>query len=368
MRTSIPIRIVREDGRVERLGEWAAGQRTLRLERAGFPFLGPGEHQIEGDLPWVFWDMTPSGFLGQVVQRSHPELGLQPNPALWSPDAALRVLTRLGEDLAGNLLIGDESFERWQGWTFQPTNLARQIESVMSAELGGARTISSLGGDRPKVLATRPNGTATLIKFSPNRSSKFGARWSDLLRMEALCSRVIQKNGIRAAKSVATASAGRMTLHVERFDRLKGRGRVGAATLYWLAMDRYGEADTSALEVLRRLAADQLLPTEDVESAELLQRFSEAIGNTDTHLGNYGLVFNEQGQARLAPAYDVLPMAFAPRHDELPDRELKPRAQPIDERVLPWVQQLVTEVGRDQEITAAFKKAWRRHIGASARA
>lgn len=359
----VPIRVVRPDGAVERLGEWDSSRRALRLERDGFPFLGAGEHVLEGELPWIFWDMCPAGFLGQLLHRSIPELSLPPNPALWGADAVMRLLTRRGEDLAGNLLLGDESWERWQAWTFQPANLARQIDAVLAVELSGTGTVSSLGGDRPKVLATRADGTASLIKFSPLRSAPAGERWADLLRVEAHCSAVLRGHGIEAASSRAAESQGRMTLHVERFDRLKNRGRVGAGTLFWLSAERFGDVDVTGVEVVRRLEAEGALTAGAVETIERVQAFSEAIGNNDTHLGNYGLLFDERGRARLAPIYDVLPMVFAPRHDELPDAYVAPRASPVDERVSAWVDDLRDLVEGDEEISPGFKSLWRRYLG-----
>lgn len=91
-----PIYIVRPDAKVERLGTWVHEKKTLALERAGFPFLGPGEHLIEGDLPWIFWDMAPSGYMGAKFAKRFPELKLPERTHLWgapefyarSPNAA----------------------------------------------------------------------------------------------------------------------------------------------------------------------------------------------------------------------------------------------------------------------------------------
>lgn len=71
-----PIAIVREDGVAEDLGRWIAAERVLELDRPGFPFLAVGRHTIEGDLPWLFWDMCPSGYLGRRFAQQFPELHL----------------------------------------------------------------------------------------------------------------------------------------------------------------------------------------------------------------------------------------------------------------------------------------------------
>jgi hypothetical protein len=97
----VPLFIVREDASVDELGVWHHEARTLELVAQGYPFLGVGRHLVEGALPWLFWEMFPSGFLGARFLRAFPELRL--TDARWPTDAAecLR-----GEDLPGNILVG----------------------------------------------------------------------------------------------------------------------------------------------------------------------------------------------------------------------------------------------------------------------
>ena len=105
----------------------------------------------------------------------------------------------------------------------------------------------------------------------------------------------------------------------------------------------------------------------DAAAAQVVARvhaFSSAIGNTDAHLGNYGLVVSESGQTTVAPFFDILPMALAPMNDELPDARLRPRPElPSDALVAPWVAELVRRVEGDGEISALFRALWLRHIG-----
>jgi hypothetical protein len=52
----------------------------------------------------------------------------------------------------------------------------------------------------------------------------------------------------------------------------------------------------------------------------LLHAFGTLIGNTDMHPGNLSFVTDSGRPYRLAPAYGMLPMAFAPRNSgELPE-------------------------------------------------
>jgi hypothetical protein len=205
---------------------------------------------------------------------------------------------------------------------------------------------SSLGGERPKLLGYRADGAGYLMKFSPPPLTPQGVR----------C-------GIRAASSSAADTRGRTTLYVKRFDRLPHRGRVGAATLYWLAMDRYGDVALSAPEVVSRLHGEGLIDAASVEACSRVHAFSAAIGNNDAHLGNYGLLFDDAGKATLAPIYDVLPMALAPRNDELPDAYLTPRPPPSDASLTPWVDRLAQLMEADRRISDEFKDLWRRYVG-----
>jgi hypothetical protein len=335
---------------------------VLELDRQGFPLLGPGRHQLEGELPWIFWDMCPSGYLGRRLQARLPALRLAPNPRDWSADDCLRALTQAGHDLAGNLLLGEASVEAFQRWTFDAREVGVLLDEVLREALT-TDAASSLGGERPKLLGYRADGAGYLMKFSPPPLTPQGTRWADLLRMEAHCAATLSAVGINAATSSAAETRGRTTLYVTRFDRPLSRGRVGAATLYWLAMERYGDVSLPAPEVVSRLQGEGLIDTASVEVCARVHAFSAAIGNNDAHLGNYGLLFDDAGRATLAPLYDVLPMALAPRNDELPDEYLTPRAPPSDPALTLWVDRLARLMEEDLLISDSFKDVWRRHVG-----
>lgn len=362
MSPPISISRVSRDGQVERLGQWLHEERVLELEREGFPLLGRGRYELAGELPWIFWDMCPSGYLGRRLQTRLPALRLADNPRDWMAADVLRALSLAGGDLAGNLLIGDESVRSFREVLFDSLDFAAAFEAAQrdSVLIGSP---SSLGGERPKVLWS-DGDSAQLAKFAPPAGSQQGQRWSDLLRMEAHCSTTLRSCGVSAAVATARENLGRTMLFVERFDRLPNRGRVGVGTLFWLAMERWGDVSLQAPEVMARLESEALVDAASVETCTRVHAFSAAIGNNDAHLGNYALLFDDAGRATLAPIYDVLPMVLAPRNDELPDAWLTPRTTPIDASIAPWVETLVRAVDADPEITAGFKALWRRHIGA----
>lgn len=355
----VPIYVVREQPfsrRIERLGEWRPESRVIALEREGYPLLGPGEHVVDGDLPWVFWEMCPSGHLGRAFARRHPELALGPDPRRWGAAECLRALSEHGGDLAGNLVIGEGSRSEAEALSSGHEDLLEVLhaQGELQADVGG----SSLGGDRPKVATAR-----YLFKYSPPLSTDLGARWGDLLRTEAHCAAVLRAHGILATEAQIVVVNDRAYLRVDRYDRIAGRGRRGATTLYFYAMDRLGDVSVSAPGVVRTLIADGHLPESAFDTCARIHEFSLAIGNTDAHLGNYGLTFDEQGRASLAPAFDVLPMVLAPRNDELPDAYVRPRQSAIPERALPLVEDLASRIAADPHVSAGFKSLWRGYVG-----
>lgn len=364
--------IVREDASVERLGEWHSAEKTLELVTGGFPFLGRGTHVIEGDLPWLFWDMQPSGFMGARFIRAFPELRLPDQPRLWSAEHCVRALSARGEDLTGNVLIGPESRDRFVELEARvradPDFEADIAEFVQAARAQTATApSSSVGGDRPKLVLHRfENGARSdvIVKYATALSTPTGRRWRNLFVMEQLALDVLHAHGIAAASARAGSfSDDVFGLLVRRFDRTERGGRVGAASLAWLAASR-GEAELSAPDVMRRLLADGLVSELDVRTLERAHAFSHAIGNGDTHLGNYGLVFDGNGKARLGPMYDVTPMNLAPRADDLPDAFLTPRTAAVPADVAPLVTDLIARARASTSLDASFLELWLRHIGA----
>lgn len=372
-----PIAIVREDGALEELGRWMPAEHVLELDRPGFPFLAVGRHALEGDLPWLFWDMCPSGFLGRRFAQQFPELHLPDSEARWNADHCLTALTERGEDFSGNLIIGETSRARFErdfapaiaSGALRRSDYAAVVEEFLRNAAPGAG--SSLGGARPKLVLHSVGSVSPqdmLLKFTPPLDTELGRRWNQLLLMESLCARTLKHHGISAVGAhpgsyQVLPGGNRGGLMLPRFDREPLLGRRGASTLYWLALSR-DEFEKSAPAVMNSLAADGLVSEDDARTVSLVHEFSTAIGNNDAHLGNYGLTFDSQGKAKLAPLYDVTPMVFAPHADELPDSRVVPRATPPPERVAPLFQTLVSLVQADPQIDPAFRAQWLRYVGA----
>jgi hypothetical protein len=56
----------------------------------------------------------------------------------------------------------------------------------------------------------------------------------------------------------------------------------------------------------------------------LVSTFGALIANTDRHFGNLAFYDRYDGRYTLAPVYDMLPMLFAPEHDQVTARVFVP--------------------------------------------
>src|SRR5882757_8490770 len=88
-------------------------------------------------------------------------------------------------------------------------------------------------------------------------------------------------------------------------------------------------------ELARRLEQERLIDAPTVAAVEHLWWFGRLIANTDMHLAN--LSFHVQDSLRLAPTYDMLPMAYAPlAGGEVPPRDFAP-ALPLPSQRAVWL-------------------------------
>jgi hypothetical protein len=287
-------------------------------------------------LPYPIYDMRPQGYMGrQFARTEHRALGVSANPQEWGDDDIAYVLSRVGADTSGNLILGDAAFERWQASTLappvplKPRALGAAYAAAAEHAIGTGVAGSSAAGEFPKFTQLRERaGSATphvLVKFSGADDSAAVRRWSDLLVAEHLaleCAATMP--GVASARSRIVAHAGRTFLEVERFDRhgLFGRSRLVSLAVLDDAFLGVGASDWRVLGA--RLAGADLLAPEDALRIEHLWWFGRLIANSDMHTGN--LSFSPRARRFvLAPTYDMLPMLYAPlAGGELPKREFEP--------------------------------------------
>jgi hypothetical protein len=307
----------------------------MSLASAGWPVPDASRDGWWDGLPYPLYDMRPQGYMGrQFARAEHHQLAVSANPEEWTDADVLYVLSRSGSDVSGNLILGNLAYEHWQRCKVAPSEplkaralgraYARMAEQAVAVGVAGP----SAAGEFPKFPALRElAGSATphvLVKFSGADGSPAVRRWSDLLVSEHLaleCAATLP--GVEAARSRIVIYSGRTFLEVERFDRhgMFGRSRLNSLTTLNAAL--LGDSSTDWIRLAVGLAAAHLLAPDDMERIRHLWWFGRLIANTDMHTGNLG--FRPQGKLTLAPAYDMLPMLYAPlRGGEVPGRKFEP--------------------------------------------
>jgi hypothetical protein len=344
----------------------------LPLTGASWPVPEEARDGWWGGLPYPLYDMCPQGYMGrQFARAEHRQLGVSANPQEWSDDDIAWVLSRRGSDASGNLILGERALEHWQATKLAP------IEPLRAHAVGAAYALlaehaigagvagSSAGGEFPKFAALRERaGSATphvLVKFSGAERSASVRRWSDLLVCEHLAlEAVADLPGGIAARSRIVEHAGRTFLEVERFDRHGPFGRSRLTSLSTLEASLLGAGTSDWTRLAERFHAIGLVDAEAVERVRHLWWFGRLIANTDMHTGN--LSFVPDGGLALAPAYDMLPMLYAPLPGgEVPARNFEP-ALPLPPQRGAWETACVAALGfwdraaADDRISAAFRR------------
>lgn len=373
----VPAYEIDREGRAHPLG-----QLTLVQPQGSLMALPPGWPVLEGardgwweGLPYPLHDMRPQGYMGrQFARLRHRELSVSEDPQRWTDDEVVVVLSRAGADVSGNWLLGEASHEAWQhgklrapepvGARALPELYATLAEQAVASGVAG----SSAAGEFPKFSALRErSGSATphvLVKFSGADGSPAVRRWSDLLVCEHLaleCAATLP--GVEAASSRILVHAGRTFLEVERFDRHGLFGRSPLVSLGTLDAALVGEGGSDWVRLAGRLVALGRLAGAELQRVERLWWFGRLIANSDMHAANLSLRPGGEGEMlRLAPAYDMLPMRYAP----LPGGEVPPRTfeppLPLPTQREAWqaaceaALQFWRQAGRDERISEAFRK------------
>lgn len=331
----VPVYRVDVEGRLKRLGVLV----SLRPDGYLMRQEDGVEHISEG-MPWWLWDMRPQGFLGRAyAQRLAPALGLSRDVREWRDADAVRALIHHGQDVVGNLLLGDTARDLFVNAP-DPDPVARAAKAGAYRELArlasdGGMPGSSAAGEQPKFTAyaeTENGDCHVLVKFTVDAQQSDGnvsRRWRDLLLAEHLALETLRESGIAAARSWVHDHEGQRFLEVERFDRVGLRGRRALISLAALDAEFVGDGRSPWPVVTAELARHRIVTQESAVTAQALFAFGRLIGNSDMHQGNLSFM-SEQGRPyTLAPAYDMLPMAFAPTQggaigDHLAPIELHP--------------------------------------------
>jgi hypothetical protein len=279
----------------------------------------PGGTVSDG-LPIELADARPSGFLGRHFAATHADLRLPARLMDWSDHHILLAMSRRGEDLPGSLLVGDESFARWQALDV-PIRTRDAYPDLARATIAGHPPGSFAGGERPKFGAF-VNGHHVLVKFAARgrTGDVVARRWCDLIVLEALALNTISAHGVLAAETSVVDTDSHYFLESRRFDRIGLRGRVAVLSLAAVHDD---PADSWARAAVRLREAGRL-SRDDARRLQWLDAFGMLIANTDRH--PYNVVFFSDGPTlQLAPAFDQTSSLYSPTDDgQVPPRVFTP--------------------------------------------
>ena len=332
-----------------------------------------GVSQKHDSLPWFLDDMRPQGFMGRTFAYAHPELQLGTDPRNWNADDVLRALALYGDDLPGNLIVGDAAFARFHTLPERARRATSELDYPAFADQAMQGTVggSSAGGEQPKFCTLRGE-QHVLVKFSPAGDSPTDQRTRDLLVCEHLALQTLAKAGIPAAETQLFTVAGRVFLESVRFDRPalspsnpQGLGRQGMVSLQVYDAEYVGVMDNWAATALR-MQSRGLLTQQDARHLCLLEAFGQLIANTDRHYGNISLLLQGSqngGDWALSPTYDMLPMLYAPVGGELVQRDfaVKGKPQPTSATLPEWPRALALAIqfwqtaAADERISDAFR-------------
>jgi len=289
--------------RVDEAGGIVPAGRLVTLVATESVWL-PDETILDG-LPPEMHDVAPTGFLRQSFARRNAELGLPDDIGNWSDHHVLIALSRRGEDLPGNLVVGRESFDRFQYLRYA-VHTVNDFPALSAAAIAGEHVGSSAGGQQPKFTAFI-DSQHRIVKFATNATDN-ARRWQDLLTLEHVALQTLKHFGIAAAESELLDLNGLRCLVIDRFDRIGETGRRAVMTLAAAAEQLDGSWSDAAERMHRRGE----LSDESLHRIALLDAYGALIANNDRHQYNVLLLPGESGTYLVAPAFDQLPMAYAP--------------------------------------------------------
>lgn len=246
-------------------------------------------------------DIAPRGFLGRSYAQHHGDRGLPEDVANWSDNHILIALSRRGEDLPGNLVVGRESFDRFQNLQHE-THTANDFPALSNAAIAGEHVGSSASGEQAKFTAF-VDGQHRSIKFATDATDN-ARRWQDLLTLEHVALQTLYDAEIETAETELLDINGLRCLIINRFDRIAEMGRRAVMSLA-AASEQVDGTWTDAAEGMQRRGG---LSDESLHRIALLDAYGALIANTDRHQYNVSLFPAECGYAG-APAIDQLPMA-----------------------------------------------------------
>lgn len=323
--------------------------------------LGDNVNGLYDDLPYFLYDLRPQGFLGRQIAETMASLSdtFPRNPDRWTAEHIGKFLMINGDDLHGNILLGEPLRLRIPRKTilYSREDYPQLAQDAIAGEIPG----SSAGGEQPKfAVFCKECSSHVIVKFSPAENNEISERWRDILITEYHAAKTLRRHGFPAADVELLEIDRQLFLESSRFDRHGEYGRSSMISLRSIDSEFVGFGENWPA-VLKALAERKLIPWEHLHDAEVLWHFGHSIHNTDMHLGNISLAIHGDG-FRLLPVYDMCSMGFAPISGHLRPYTFKghePKSLTIDHEVLIKIKEMTHEfwknVNEDRLISEKLK-------------
>ena len=311
-----------------RIGQLAEGRNTFDFEvdSGAIEHFGIGSSILSVAVPLISSPRRGEGkirrnFFDELLPEGRARTRLAGNATI-APDYTLGMLARYGRDVAGALKIwdptaaGEPREPRFEEVT--PARVREILEDVARAPIGNTsvRRMSSLAGVQDKIVMVRTGdgtwaepfyGYASTHIIKPVVAAhptlifdeEYGARIARLLRLSRTGTQIETFAGVSALvieRYDRSPDTPDRRLHQEDFNQALGftgdakyeaNGHSGLASI---AKTVRAEAGMNSVQELLRLTT-----------------LSIAVGNYDMHAKNISLLHLPDGEARLAPAYDIVP-------------------------------------------------------------
>lgn len=295
---TLPVARVDEDGRAQTHArirplqptEWAWDEDAQPLR------IGTG-------LPREIADLWPAGYMGGNPTTSEVE--------------RIRWLAESGEDLPGNLIVGEQALARFL--SLDPPNRSLDALPVLARNAEEGRfEAGRVSGDSPKFTAWMENHQV-LVKFAPLSGDRADERRADLLVAEGAALEQLRQMGSDVPPVRLIDRDGWRFLALARFDRV---GRLGRRAVIRLsALSGRGVDSDDWLASATALRRSLRLSEDDARDILRRHAFGRFIGNDDLGGDNLAFFPGEEEQLTLAPIYDMLPSSLMPAAGgELPEQ------------------------------------------------
>lgn len=331
--------------------------------------LNNGTAQWFDGVPWYLTDLRPQGFLGRAWgRRLAQQAGLPEDIRLWQEEDVLLALSQQPSENLGGWLVGEESYRRWFDTPLpQAITEADKLSvysELASSALAGDIVGSSAGGEQPKFTcyAQTVDGPAhVIVKFTPPLNNENSQRWADLLQAEAIALNILSQAQLPASKATTLVAETRQTfLEVVRFDCIGVQGRKGIVSLE-AVQSEYASGPQNWPTVMAELLTQKVVEPATLRLTQCIWAFGRLIANSDMHAGNLSFYLSDM-PLKLAPVYDMLPMAFAPNSAGSMRKEtIAPQIDPIVPQevwleMLPLARRFWLEASQNRGVSESFRE------------